>query len=232
MNSVASGLGRKPCPALSEKARRILDNLCDHSCRNCVVCSRIVGHQGTVSAAEMAEGKKRIVVPRPIAVTDRMNEVSEDPTMRPSQPPGQALALVIKGLEDEAAHLSMELTKLQALYNLSDKSHGKRDRRELAADIQSMLKKLEVKNDQIYALYDVLEGQKQAGQEMSENELEMTIYSITGMTVRRSRTTSPGTEDREREPAVAGRVGVRGFVRVWWLSLVQNDTLEASYRVY
>ncbi|PKS12776.1 hypothetical protein jhhlp_000987 [Lomentospora prolificans] len=187
VNSMASALDRNACPALSEKARRILDNLCEHNCRNCVVCSRILGHRGTVSAAELAEGKKKITIPRPVPVTDRMNEVSEDPTMRPSQPPGQALALVIKGLEDEAAHMSMELTKLQAQYNTSDKSHGRRDRHELASEIQRMLKKLEVKNDQIYALYDVLEGQKQANQEMSEDELELTIFSITGMTVREVR---------------------------------------------
>jgi len=184
VNSIASVLNRAACPALSEQARRILDGLCEHNCRNCVVCSRIVGHRGTISAADRAEGKKRITIARPVPVTDRMNECSEDPTMRPSQPPGQALAIVIKGLEDEAAHMSMELTKLQAQYNISDKSLGKRERHDLVSEIQQLLKKLEVKNDQIYALYDVLEGQKQAGQAMSDEELEMTIFSITGMSVR------------------------------------------------
>ncbi|SPO02288.1 related to rho coiled-coil associated kinase alpha [Cephalotrichum gorgonifer] len=184
VESVASALpDRNACPALSDKARRVLDDLCDHSCKNCVVCARIVSHRGTVSAAERAEGKKRITIPRPVPVTDRP-AVREDATMRPSQAPGYALALVIKGLEDEAAHLSMELADLQARYSRSDKSLDRRGRRELAEAIGTMLRRLEVKNDQVYALYDVLEGQKVAGQGMSEEELEVTVFSIAGVSMR------------------------------------------------
>jgi len=186
MDRTAEGfVGKETCPALSNDARRILDGLCEHTCRNCVVCARIVSHRGTVSAAEMADGKKRVKVSRPVPVTDRQADVDEyDATMRPARSPGHALALVIKSLEDEAAHLSMELAKLQARYNELDKSMGKRDRRVLVDEINRTLRMLESKNDQVYALYDVLEGQKVAGQAMSEEELEMTIQSITGMTTR------------------------------------------------
>lgn len=183
---------RSACPALSERARRVLDDLCDHNCRNCVVCSRIVGHQGTLSQTELAEGKKRLTVPRPVPVTDRP-AVGEDPTMRPSQAPGYALALVIKGLEDEAEHLSMELGDLQARYNASDKSLDRKGRRELAEAIKVMLRRLEAKNDQVYGLYDVLEGQKASGQQMSEDELEVTVFSIAGISVRDVTATENGT---------------------------------------
>lgn len=171
------------CPALSSDARRILDVLCEQNCRNCIVCTRITSHRSVVAATDVAAGKKRVTVSRPVPVTDR--EVGdENATVRPSQSPGHALALVIKGLEDEGKHLELELARLQARYNDSDKALGRRERRELAQGIRTLLKRLEVKNDQIYSLYDVLEGQKAADQAMSEEEVEMTVLNITGMTVR------------------------------------------------
>lgn len=192
-NGTVTGVtDRSACPALSDQARRVLDDLCEHSCRNCVVCSRIVAHKGALSSAELSEGKKRISVHRPVPVTDRP-PVTEDPTVRPAQTPGHALALVIKGLEDEAAHLSMELASMQAKYNRADKSLDRKGRRKLAEEIKAMLRKLEVKNDQVYALYDVLEGQKVAGQAMSEEELEVTVFSIAGVSVRDVTNTENGT---------------------------------------
>ncbi|EGX89345.1 hypothetical protein CCM_07596 [Cordyceps militaris CM01] len=167
--------------ALSRDAKRVLNDLCVHSCSSCIVCARITSHRST--SAELVVGKKRVTVPRPVPVTDRDLSV-EDPTMRPAQSPGHALALVIKGLEDESRHLQFELSQLQTKYSNQDKAIGKRDRVALAEDIRSLLKRLEVKNDQIYSLYDVLEGQKAAGQAMSEEELEMTVLNITGMSIR------------------------------------------------
>ncbi|KAG6012199.1 hypothetical protein E4U43_007896 [Claviceps pusilla] len=171
------------CPALSTDARRVLDDLYHHSCSNCIVCTRITSHRGVVSSSEAASGKKRVSVPRPVPATDR-NLTGDDLTMRPSQAPGHALALVIKGLEDEAQHLQLELTRLQAQYNGKDKAVGRRERLHMAESIRTLLKRVEVKNDQIYSLYDVLEGQKAAGQAMTEEEVEMTVLNITGMTVR------------------------------------------------
>ncbi|KAM0288101.1 hypothetical protein ACHAQH_000169 [Verticillium albo-atrum] len=178
---------RGNCPALSANARRVLDDLCEHKCKNCVVCSRITGHRGTVSLKEVTEGKKRVNIPKPIPATEQVQQLegyNEEPTMRPSQHPGQALAMVIKGLKDEAEHLKMEFSRLQARYNDLNSALGRTARKELASRMKEMLKRLEVKNDQIYALYDVLEGQKQADQAMPEEELEMTIFSITGLSLR------------------------------------------------
>ncbi|TVY70229.1 hypothetical protein Focb16_v001696 [Fusarium oxysporum f. sp. cubense] len=171
------------CPVLSSDAKRVLDDLCEHECRNCTVCSRITSHRNIFTSADIAAGKKRVTVPRPVPVTDRDLSV-EDPTIRPTQHPGHALAVVIKGLEDESHHLQLELTRIQAQYNGRDKALGRRERLNLAETIRTTLKRLEAKNDQIYSLYDVLEGQKAAGQAMSEEEIEMTVLNITGMTVR------------------------------------------------
>lgn len=175
--------GADTCPALSNDARVVLDGLCEHNCQNCIVCSRITSHRGVMSSADVASGKKRVTIPRPVPVTDRDLSI-EDPTMRPAHSPGHALAAVIKGLEDEAQHLQLELSRLQSQYNSSDKALGRRERLSMAEGIRTLLRKLEAKNDQIYSLYDVLEGQKAAGQAMSEEEIEMTVLNITGMTVR------------------------------------------------
>lgn len=171
------------CPALSNEARRILEGLCEHNCHNCTVCTRIASHRGLLSSAQLAHGKKRVTVPRPVPVTDR-ELTGEDQTMRPARSPGHALAIVIKGLEDEARHLQLNLSSLQAQYSRSDKAHGRRERLRMAEGIRTLLKRLEAKNDQIYSLYDVLEGQKAADQAMTEEEIELTVLNITGMTIR------------------------------------------------
>ncbi|CAH0048342.1 unnamed protein product [Clonostachys solani] len=170
------------CRTLSQDARRVLDGLCEHSCTNCTVCARIASHNIVVSSNELASGKKRITVSRPVPVSDR--NLTGDHTLRPAQAPGHALAMVIKGLEDESHHLQLELSRLQAKYNGTDKALGRRERLRMAEGIRALLKQVEAKNDQIYSLYDVLEGQKAAGQAMSDEELEMTVLNITGMTVR------------------------------------------------
>lgn len=176
------------CPVLSREARRVLDGLCEHNCRNCIVCSRIVSHRGAITAAEMSEGKKRVTVPRPVPVSDRFPDAAagdgDEHTTRPAQPPGRALALVIKGLEDEAEHMKMELASRQARYAGLSAAVGRRERRELAAEVTALVRRLEAKRDQIYALYDVLEGQRASGQAMTEEELEMTVLSIMSMGAR------------------------------------------------
>ncbi|KAK1972220.1 hypothetical protein LY78DRAFT_624436 [Colletotrichum sublineola] len=175
------------CPALSPDARRVLDSLAGHSCKNCIVCTRIKGHRGTVTAADIAEGKKRVKVSKPVAPSDQYKQLgisSEDATMRPSQPPGNALAKVIKGLEDELEHMKMEHAKMQARYDRHNPALAESKRKQLKINIDANMNAREVKNAQIYALYDVLEGQKQVGQEMSEEELDMTVFSITGLSVR------------------------------------------------
>lgn len=162
-------------PVLSTNARRILDGLCKHDGKNCTVCSRVVSFDAK------SELKSKVHVPKPIPVSDRMPvpaPYEEEPTTRPAVHPGLALAIVIKGLKDEVAHLKVELSRVQAAYNKHDSSLGMRQRKALKKHLDELLKAIDVKSDQIYALYDVLEGQKLSGQQMSEEDIEVTLLSI------------------------------------------------------
>jgi hypothetical protein len=162
-------------PVLSTSARRVLDSLCKHDGKNCTVCSRVV------SFDTKPDSNSKVHIPKPIPVSDRMPVLApyeEEPTIRPSVQPGLALATVIKGLKDEVAHLKVEHSRVQAVYNKHDSSLGMRQRKALKKRIDELLKAIEVKSDQIYALYDVLEGQKLSGQQMSEEEVEVTLLSI------------------------------------------------------
>ncbi|KAK2761302.1 hypothetical protein FQN54_001824 [Arachnomyces sp. PD_36] len=162
---------------LSSSAQRVMDETTQHQANNCFVCKRVV----TEGTNHTHHGKGSITVPKPVPVSERMPEPSvynEEPTLRPSQPPAVALATVMKGLEDELAHLKLQLAKYQNLYNRHDASISKRQRKAIYQKIESLLKEIDTKADQIYSLYDVLEGQKQDGHEFTDEEVEVTLQSI------------------------------------------------------
>ncbi|KAJ5170356.1 uncharacterized protein N7500_003139 [Penicillium coprophilum] len=192
---------------LPQATQKALDSVARHNGQNCTVCK---GHStdGTCS-------HEPVKVTKPIPVSERMPEPSvwnEEPTMRPSQPPAVALATVLKGLEDELSHLKMQLATYQSAYNKLDASLGKRPRKTLQEKIDKIFKDIDMKSDQIYALYDVLEGQKQDGCEMTEHEMEATLESIgidvgmshapdvTGTTDKSSRHGQIDLEDEEDLP--------------------------------
>ncbi|KAE9366966.1 hypothetical protein N431DRAFT_429727 [Stipitochalara longipes BDJ] len=164
----------KERPVLSATARQVLDGLCEHNHdrKNCSICLRLASFD--VKSA----GKTTIRVQKPVPVSKRTPSpvpYEDEPTLRPAVSPGVALATVLKALEDEVAHLKMRHSEVQQAYNEHDASLGKRERKTMKAELDSLLTKIESKSDQIYALYDVLEGQAQAGQEMSQQELEVTL---------------------------------------------------------
>ena len=166
-------------PKLSSATQQVFDNLAQHDGQNCTVCKRVIEHGSTHDHDHT--GKQIIRIPKPVPVSDRMPEPDsyiEEPTIRPSQPPPVALAKVMKALEDELEHLKMKLSRYQVLYNQHDPSLGQRKRKSVMDKIANLLKAVDAKADQIYQLYDVLEGQKAAGQEISEDEFEMTLQSI------------------------------------------------------
>ena len=158
-------------PVLSASARRVLDGLCQHESKNCTVCTRVASFDqktGTKNAT-----KQTIRIEKPIPVSLRMPIAApyeDEPTIRPSVEPGLALATVIKSLDDEIAHLKMKHAEVQAVYNKHDASLGMRQRKSLKKQIDQLLEAIEVKSDQVYGLYDVLEGQKE-GEDDSELSL-------------------------------------------------------------
>lgn len=125
-------------------------------------------------------GKIEIDIPVPIRVTDRPASVDvTDATIRPAQPPSLALATVLKQLEDEISHLKIQLSAYETLYNQHDPALSKRKRQNVKAKIETLMKEIEKRSDQVYALYDVLEEQKADDREnMGEEQIEETLMSI------------------------------------------------------
>lgn len=172
---------------LSKEAVSVLDGICRHKTANCTVCSRMTPRADSqVPKAAVAEPlKKRVTVERPIPVSDRpaqsTGDYTEEPTMRPSMPPGDALAMVLKELNDEAKHLEMQMqAKMLELFKLDKATQG-RKRKLLTMQYQGLQREYESKGAQIYKLHDVLEGQKRAGQTMTQEEVDVTIASIRGV---------------------------------------------------
>lgn len=158
---------------LPESTQRALDGIAQHNGKNCMVCKNVLPHDGNCN-------HEPVKAPKPVPVSERMPKPSlynEDPTMRPSQPPDVALATVLKALEDELAHLKMQLAGYQSAFNKLDASLGKRQRKSLLEKIETILRDIDLKSDQIYALYDVLESHRNV-KEMTEQEMEMTLESI------------------------------------------------------
>ncbi|MCJ1468088.1 hypothetical protein MMC07_006715 [Pseudocyphellaria aurata] len=108
----------------------------------------------------------------------KLGPCEEGPTLRPSQSPALALLTVIKGLKDELSVEKRQLAQYQDLYNNQNPSLAKRARKSLMEKIDALLRSVDGKADQIYSLYDVVEGQKQHDQMISNKELEGILQSL------------------------------------------------------
>lgn len=161
----------------------------DHDNANCTVCRR----EGLTTASEDFR------VPKLIPVSSRMPD-DVDATLRPARSPKEALALVVKELKDERAHLHMELAVMRAMLESHDVSLGNRKRRELNASIQDILRRLDIKDTQIYNLYDVLEGQQ------TDDLTELDVENITEQ-IRAEEDKTQGEPEKK-----AKKVTIRSFV--------------------
>lgn len=132
----------------------------DHDNDNCTVCRR---------NAHAGDCEPTIRIPKLVPVSSRMPD-DVDATLRPSRSPKEALALVVKGLHDERAHLHIELAVTRAHLENLDVSLGMRKRQEINARILDLLRMIEAKDNHIYHLYDVLEGQQE--NELTEQNVE------------------------------------------------------------
>ena len=120
-----------------------------HDNDNCTYCRR----QATDATTDPLR------VPKLVPVSSRMPD-DVDATLRPSRSPKEALALVVKELQDERAHLHMELAVMRAMLEAHDPSLGRKKRVALEQAVAELLAKIQTRDDQIYHLYDVLEGQR------------------------------------------------------------------------
>lgn len=138
----------------------------DHDNTNCTVCRR----EGLTTSTN------DLRVPKLIPVSSRATD-EVDATLRPARSPKEALAFVVKELQDERAHLHIELAVQRAMLESHDASQGNRKRRDLNDSIRELLRRLEIKDMQIYNLYDVLEGQQQ-DHELTELDVENLTQQI------------------------------------------------------
>lgn len=159
----------------------------DHDNTNCTVCRR----EGLSNSTE------DLRVPKLVPVSSRMPD-DVDATLRPARSPKEALAMVVKELQDERVHLHAELAVMRAMLESHDVTLGNRKRRSINASIQEILHRLEIKDMQIYNLYDVLEGQQT--DDLTELDVEILTQQIR-------------TEEDKTEPEKKGKkVTIRSFV--------------------
>lgn len=162
-----------------ESSKEVVHTSDPHDGHNCTVCQRIweEAKMKSPTKTEPPAKKKSVSVRRPVPASSRA-DLGEDHTLRPSQAPSVALALSIKKLEDELNDLKIKLAEQQNRYNRSNPSISRRERLQCGKKIEALLQACEHNADLIYSLYDVLEGQKATGTEMTEEEVEVTITDM------------------------------------------------------
>jgi hypothetical protein len=131
----------------------------EHDNANCTYCRR----EGYTTATDALHVPK--LVPASVRTADDV-----DATLRPAQSPREALALVVKGMNDERIHLLAELAVQRALLEQHDPSLGQRKRIAINDAIQDLLRRIDYLDKQIYRLHDVLEGQR--ADDLTEQEVE------------------------------------------------------------
>ncbi|KAL8843528.1 MAG: hypothetical protein Q9170_000032 [Blastenia crenularia] len=102
----------------------------------------------------------------------------EEPSVRPSQPPDVALAMVMESLRTELAQQRAQMAKYQHSYDRQDVAMSRRQRKQILGKIQTLLASCDVKADQIYNLQDVIEGHKKQGQPITQNQVDNTLQSL------------------------------------------------------
>ncbi|KXT14678.1 hypothetical protein AC579_6390 [Pseudocercospora musae] len=147
------------------------------------VGSKCVPHRASQCTACEHEDTQ-VDIPTPVPVTEREElEDMTNATVRPSQPPAEALAKVIKNLEDEIKHLKLKRDSKNRIYNQHEPALARRKRVAVKELIDALTAEIERKSDQVYALYDVFEGQKESmagkkAQEMNDVDIEETLQSL------------------------------------------------------
>ncbi|RKF59851.1 hypothetical protein OnM2_056033 [Erysiphe neolycopersici] len=157
------------------ETNNISDNHHNHTCKNCSICVR------KTSTCTKKTIKSTIRIDRPIPVSERMPVVEpyeDQPTMRPSTSPGIALAKAISMIKDELNHLSQKYHEVANLYFTHDHSLSRSSRLSWGESMRTLLIDIGIKNDLLYKLYDVLEGQKIAQQEMTSDFLDVTLTEL------------------------------------------------------
>ncbi|KAK6347307.1 hypothetical protein TWF696_007378 [Orbilia brochopaga] len=139
--------------------QEVIDRLGVHKPELCTIC-----HRKGVSVSDAVDA---VAIPEVVPVSKRggaseneeeeVAELEGEITMRPSQPPKNALDKVVKQMEDELEHMRLDYRQVEAEFLACDPSLGRRKRKSLTRRLNNMVEEMDKKSDQIYALYDVAE---------------------------------------------------------------------------
>ncbi|KAI0999849.1 hypothetical protein K3495_g8350 [Podosphaera aphanis] len=167
---------KKESPVSSTSFQHIREKICTHQTSNCTICLRENLKRGIENAAKVTVHLKR---PIPVSERTPAPEIFEDePTIRPSVHPGQALAFVMKTIKDQLEHSMIRYQEANKAYINHDSSLGRKVRKGMINNIKSLVEEIEVRQDQIYYLHDVLEGLKHTKRDMTEDDLNFTLTNI------------------------------------------------------
>ncbi|EWC44470.1 hypothetical protein DRE_06738 [Drechslerella stenobrocha 248] len=192
----------------NEHVQEVINQLGVHKPDLCTICHRksaigecnVRGHSGNIVNQTVDD----LVIPEVVPVSKRAlvgTQTEEEEvavfegeiTMRPSQPPKMALDKVVKQMEDELEHMRLDYKNVETEFLACDPSLGRRKRKSLTHQLNSMVEQMDKKSDQIYALYDVAEMVHEEDASGSEH----------GGRRSRSNSSSGGRKLRERKRHVA-----------------------------
>jgi hypothetical protein len=149
--------------------------ICKHNRVNCVVCCQKAGPIGE-------NEKVTVAVPRPIqpgkqstkTASQQRSAILPDPAMDP----GSALAYVMKLLDDERRHLWMQILAMRKSGETEEALNDKQRPRRVLREAEELWNAYVLKVEQLNRLDDVLAGQRAAGQDMTREEIDVTITRI------------------------------------------------------
>ncbi|CAI6325107.1 unnamed protein product [Periconia digitata] len=170
---------RKQVPLKIDLSQKIHSK--SHDNDNCTVCRQ--------NAPD--DSAEPLRVPKLTPVSSRMPD-DVDATLRPARSPAEALALVVKGLCDERAHLHIDLAVMRAMLEAHDPSLGRRKRVSIEQNIAELLVKIKAKDEHIYNLHDVLEGQKE------EDITEQFVEDVTERVRKEAEEQQAGNNDKKK----------------------------------
>ncbi|CAK7224267.1 hypothetical protein SBRCBS47491_005491 [Sporothrix bragantina] len=139
-------------------------SVCKHNRVNCVVCCQQAGPLGE-------NEKVTVAVPRPLHAS---KSVLPDASMDP----GSALAYVMKLLDDERRHLWMQILAMRRSGETEEARNDQQRPRRVLREAEALWNAYVLKVEQLNRLDDVLEGQRAAGQDMTREEIDVTITRI------------------------------------------------------
>lgn len=117
-----------------------------------------VEFQGTNTGMSFDMSAPKLKTRKAVAQPFRARSAAEEPTLRPSVDPEQALAIVMSQLNEEITDLKVEYEQVESQYMAIDPAMKKRMRKELKTEMDRVLQLIDRKSDQVYLLQDVQEG--------------------------------------------------------------------------